>query len=230
MAYTYKTTIRVLLTLAFTTGLLVPARAQQHRAVFNPGTPALAERKTEYMLTPYKPHGQADGLYLPKFGVKTNLLYLATTSLNAAAEFGLAEKWTLDASAVYNPFRLREGGTNQFWFVQPEARYWFCRRFERHFIGLHALGGQFNIGNVTFLTKTFEQHRYKGWGVGGGISYGYHLPIATRWAMEFTAGVGYVYLEYDRYRCEGCDQLIGRAKRHYFGPTKAGISLVYMLR
>jgi len=213
-------TLLLVVALAMANNLI---HAQENRIVHSVGQ----ENKTEYILVPALNN---EPFYLPKFAIKTNLLYLATTSLNVAAEFALAPKWTFDASVVYNPFRLQKGGINQFWFVQPEARYWFCQRFERHFLGIHGIGGQFNIGNVAFLTETFEDHRYRGWGAGGGLSYGYHLPMGERWGWEFTLGVGYVYLEYDKFRCHGCDELLGRKNRHYVGPTKAGISLIYMIR
>ena len=203
-------------------------------AYFVPSTPIdptiqafSGETKSTYS---FIPTSEVDKQYLPKVGVKTNLLYLATTSPNLAVEFGLAPKWTLDASAVFNPFQLQKGGINLFWFVQPEFRYWFCQRFERHFIGLHGIYGRFNIGEVGFLTRTFEDHRYKGWGAGGGISYGYHLPMNKRWAWEFTVGAGVVYYEYDKFRCYGCDDYQGHNTGIYFGPTKAGISLIYMIK
>lgn len=169
-------------------------------------------------------------MYYPKLGIKSNLAYLATTTPNAAIEFGLTKKWTLDVSIAYNPFKLQEGGINLFWFAQPEARYWFCQRFEKHFVGLHAMYGQFNLGQVDFLTTTFKEHRYDGWGAGGGLSYGYHLPMGKRWAWEFTVGAGYVYLEYDKYRCYDCDEYMGKKNRHYFGPTRAGVSLIFMMK
>ena len=44
------------------------------------------------------------------------------------------------------------------WAVQPEWRYWTCRRFMGHFIGVHAHGGKYNGG--------LKKYRYDGWGVG----------------------------------------------------------------
>jgi len=148
-----------------------------------------------------------------------------------AMEFGLSRKWTLDVAAVYNPWYFGNQSVNRFWLVQPEARYWFCNRFEKHFIGVHGIYGQFNIGNIKLpLIHTFDEHRYDGWGAGGGISYGYHLPMGKRWAWEFTVGLGYLYLKYDKYRCYDCDEHIRSKGRHYLGPTKAGISLILMLK
>ncbi len=204
-----------------TTAYFVPNRADNTVRAFSD------EPKTEYSFIPYD---RMNKLYMPKFGIKTNLLTWATTTPNAALEFSLAKKWTLDITAAYNPFQLEAGGINLLWYVQPELRYWFCQRFEKHFIGLHGIYGQYNIGDVDFLTTTFQDYRYKGWGAGAGISYGYHLPMAKRWAWEFTVGMGYVYLQYDKYRCYECDEYLGKKGKHYFGPTKAGISLIYMIK
>lgn len=174
-----------------------------------------------------------DPNYLPKVAVKTNLLYAATTSLNLGVEFALAHKWTLDITAGLNPWNLqKDKGGIRHWLVQPEVRYWFCNRFERHFIGLHGIYGEYQIQNIDLhpFGKDLRGIRYDGWGVGGGISYGYHLPMGLRWAWEFTVGAGYIYLNYDKYNCGECDKLLKSNDKHYFGPTKAGISLIFMIK
>ena len=48
--------------------------------------------------------------------------------------------------------------------------------------------------------------------------------------MEVTVGGGYAQLSYDKYLCRDCGERVGRFKRTYFGPTRAGVSLVYFLR
>ena len=48
-------------------------------------------------------HGQDKTHYLPKFAVKTNALYWATTTANLGFEVGLSKKLTLDVSGNYNP-------------------------------------------------------------------------------------------------------------------------------
>lgn len=171
--------------------------------------------------------------YLPKAAIKTNLLYLATTSLNFGFEVGMARRWTFELTGGINTWDLngKKGGIRH-WLVQPEFRYWFCNRFERHFIGLHGIGGKFEVGNIdlTPMVKDLTDIRYNGYGIGGGISYGYHLPMGKRWGWEFTVGAGYIYLEYDKYTCGTCDKLLYNKVKHYFGPTKAGISLLFMIR
>lgn len=71
---------------------------------------------------------------------------------------------------------------------------------------------------------------FEGWFVGAGVSYGYHMIMSSRVSMEFTLGVGYAFLKYDKSRCSDCKKKLGEETIHYFGPTRAGISLVYMLK
>ena len=49
-------------------------------------------------------------------------------------------------------------------------------------------------------------------------------------AIEANLGIGYARLHYDKYKCQKCGEKIGTESRNYFGPTKAGISLIYYLK
>ena len=71
---------------------------------------------------------------------------------------------------------------------------------------------------------------FEGWGAGAGFSYGYHWVLGRRFSMEFTLGFGYAFLSYDKTRCTDCRKKIGEGTSHYFGPTRAGVSLVYMIK
>lgn len=105
--------------------------------------------------------------------VKTNLLYDATTTFNLGAEIGLSPRWTLDLSANYNPFSFSDNKKWKHWMAQPEARYWFCERFNGHFMGLHLLGGQYNVGGVKLpfgIYPSVEDYRYEGYYYGAGLA------------------------------------------------------------
>jgi len=168
--------------------------------------------------------------------VKTNLLYDALLNVNAGVEVGLAPKWTLDVSGDFNAWKLSHDRRWKHWAVQPEARYWFCDRFAGHFVGVHAHGGQFNIGGVdldfSLLGTDFSRlkdTRYQGWFVGGGVAYGYAWVLGRHWNLEGEIGVGYAYMNYDRFRCAGCGKKVESDKdHHYVGPTKAAVNLVYL--
>lgn len=165
--------------------------------------------------------------YRPLLAEKVNLLYLATTSLNIGAELALSDKWTIDATFGYNPWKFGDGKVKH-WLVMPEARYWLCQSFEGHFFGVHGLYSKFNVANLSFISS-MKDHTYQGSMYGGGISYGYHFPLKGKWGLELTAGLGYLRLDYDKYECNGCKEKVGAYKRDYWGPTKAGVTLIYML-
>jgi hypothetical protein len=170
-----------------------------------------------------------------KFALKTNLLYDATATVNVGAEFGLAPRWTFDLSGNVNAWTLNDHKLKHL-LIQPEARYWFCDRFQGHFLGAHALGGIYNIGYIKndfqFLGKDYSpltDNRFQGWFAGAGVAYGYALPLSKHWNLEFELGVGYIYTVYDKYECFGCGKLVDQdVPVHYVGPTKAAINLVYV--
>ena len=179
-------------------------------------------------------------LYLPataqNVALKSNLLYDATLSPNLGVEIGLAPRWTFDLSGNFNLWTVGNGHKWRHWLVQPEARYWFCQRFAGHFIGLHALGGQYNAGKLDlpfkFLGTDFRRlkdRRYEGWGVGAGVAYGYAWPLSRHWNIEAELGVGWIYTRFDAYPCAECGTRLATDRPHnYFGPTKLAVNLEYV--
>ena len=169
-----------------------------------------------------------------KADIKTNLIPDAALSPNLGLEFKLAKKWSLDLTGELNLWSFDEHKWKH-WLVQPEARYWFCEPFVKSFLGIHAIGGEFNVGKINnginFLGTDFSKlrdYRYEGWAAGGGIAYGYALPLSKHFNMEFEIGVGYVYVKYKKFSCAECSRELGDGHHNYFGPTKAAINLVYL--
>ena len=171
--------------------------------------------------------------YAQKVAVKSNLLYDATATFNLGVEFGLARKWTLDVPVNLNPWKFNDGMRLRHWGVQPEVRYWFCERFRRTFIGLHAHYADFNVGNFpdwSFISENMKQNRYEGYLYGAGISVGHAWILKKRWGIEATIGLGYARIVYDKYPCAECGSRLKSDTRNYFGPTKVGISLTYLIK
>jgi putative salt-induced outer membrane protein YdiY len=75
-----------------------------------------------------------------------------------------------------------------------------------------------------------QEHRFQGWLAGAGLTYGYQFYLAPRWSLEASLGIGYAYLDYDKYYCEECGKVISRDNKNYFGLTQAGISLIYFIK
>ncbi|MDE6271338.1 MAG: DUF3575 domain-containing protein [Muribaculaceae bacterium] len=169
------------------------------------------------------------------FAVKSNLLYDATLTVNLGAELKVAPKWSIDLSGSLNAWELGGGKRWKHWMAQPEARYWFCDATAGHFLGFHALGGQYNIGHLDFAKDFLGVHfselrhqRYQGWAVGGGVAYGYSWVLGKHWNFEAEVGVGYIYAKYDVYECLGCGAKVDSGHKGFFAPTKLALNIVYV--
>lgn len=97
---------------------------------------------------------------MPVFAIKTNALYWATATPNLGVEFALSEKWTMDISGNYNPWKWSGNKKFKHWLVQPELRYWLCDRFSGHFFGVHAFYAQFNMCGIEAFG--WKHKRYQG--------------------------------------------------------------------
>ena len=151
-------------------------------------------------------------------GIKTNALYWATATPNLGVEVRLAPKWTLEAEVGLNPFTNKHddgsfGKSIKHFRLHPE-------------LGLHVPYLIYNVSDIKLLGT--EDERHQGWGTGVGLSYGYSWVVGKHWNIEATVGVGYLYLESDKYPCTNCGQKIETTKKHYFGPTQAAVSAIYV--
>ena len=183
-----------------------------------------------FLLVIQKVHGQEKIVSPPPaVGIKTNLLYDATSTLNLGVEFRTGRRTSFDMSANWNPFSFSDNRKWKHLLIQPEFRYWTKETFSGHFLGLHAHYAYYNIGGLpnSIFSDYMATHRFQGWLAGAGLSYGYRWNFTRNWGMEATLGVGYAYLNYSKYECVTCGKKLGDATRHYFGPTKAGITLIY---
>lgn len=176
-------------------------------------------------------------------GIKTNLLYDATATINAGIEVGIAPRWTIDLSGNLNLWTWDNNMKWKHWMVQPELRFWLCQRFGGHFFALHALAGQFNFGNIRFFGHAIPQTikfletdysklstlRHEGWAFGGGLGYGYALPIGKHWNLEFELGLGAIYSISNSFECDICNRPKDVNIRNLRpAVTKAEIGIVYL--
>ena len=167
--------------------------------------------------------------------VKTNLLYDATATVNVGVEKMIAPKWTLDISGNLNAWSRNDHTKWKHWMLQPEARYWFCDPFSRHFVGGHLIAGAYNFGGIenklSFIgsdLSALSESRFQGYAFGCGIAYGYAFMLSKHFNLELEAGFGYICSNYDQFECDGCGRKVAEGIHHYVGPTKAAINLVYV--
>lgn len=172
-------------------------------------------------------------LMAQKIAVKTNLLYGATTTPNLQLEFRLNKKSTLEIGGGINWFEYSDNKKFKNLLVQPEYRYWFCEAFNGHFLGIHAHGAEFNVGHLDVPVgrlDTFKDRRYEGYLYGAGVSWGYQWILSPRWNFEVNLGGGYAHIDYTEFCWRECGQELSSGKHNYWGVTRAGISIVYIIK
>ena len=156
--------------------------------------------------------------------VKTNTLYwMAAGTMNAEVEFGLSRRTTFALSGLYNPWTFKDDRMMHLGAVQPELKYWFCERFEGHFVGLHVHGAQF-FGDLL----GFGDKRYDGWLAGAGLSWGYDWILSTHWNMEFEVGYGINHAWYKETDCLPCVKSYVNRQKTFHSPTKIALSFAYL--
>lgn len=87
-------------------------------------------------------------LYSQVVGIKTNVVMDALKIINLGAEVGLSKKLTLDLYANYNPWKYKDQKMMKMLAFQPELRYWFCDKFNGHFVGAHLHGGVYQAAAI----------------------------------------------------------------------------------
>ncbi len=165
---------------------------------------------------------------IPILELRTNLLL---PGLNAGLEIPVGNHWSVGANYYYPWFWPKKNNRSCYellgWTL--EGRYWFGKnrqphqRLLGHSIGLNIYGGYYD------LEKDFRG--MQGEFVSTGIEYRYALPLGKkRWGhLNFSITLGYLYSAGRTYDVRqeggplyGDDNLV---KFHFFGPTKAEISL-----
>lgn len=169
----------------------------------------------------------------PLFAVKTNLLFDAVSALNVEVEVPLDRRWSLAAEWVF-PWWLWEKKQYALEVLSGsvELRRWFGDRYREElmtgwFAGVYAGGGYYD---VEWKTKGFQGEFFT-----VGLTGGYAHKICRDWRMEYSLGLGYLGSKYREYAPEkGSDDrwhLIRRGDGNFnwIGPTKAKVSLVWMI-
>ena len=161
---------------------------------------------------------------------KTNLLYDAAVIPNIGIELYLGKRWTLAGDWFYTWFY--SDTKHRYW--QGYGGYLTLRKYFGKKAAEHPFTGQ-HIG-LYGLMMTYDVewggrgYQSPDWGFGGGIEYGYSMPIARRLNLDFSLGIGYQDGEYKEYLpMDGHYVWQVTHDRHWFGPTKAEVSLVWLI-
>lgn len=172
------------------------------------------------------------------FALRTNALYDAALVPNIGVEFFLNNGWTIGGNWMYGWWDTNK--RHRYWRIYGgdiEVRKYLKRNtsdipYNGHYLGLYA----------QMLTYDFELggKGYMGGEPGGTLwdrinyvvaaEYGYSLPVARRLNIDFGIGVGFMggrYYEYEP--IDGHYVWQATKQRKWFGPTKAEISLKWLI-
>ena len=170
---------------------------------------------------------------MPFMALRTNMLYDVALIPNIGVEFWLPMNFTIGAD--YFGTWLYSDKKHIYWQGYGgylTLRYYFGRRAaEQRFVGHHVgIYGSVLTYDVEFGGKGYQAAKP---GFGGGIEYGFSLPVHECLAIDFNIGVGYQGGEYKVYRPtydgSGHYEWLSTHRRRWFGPTKAEISLKWMI-
>lgn len=162
--------------------------------------------------------------------LKTNMLYDALLIPSVGAEVYLGKMMSINANWSYAWWRSdRRHNYWRYYGGDIALRRWFGEKavgkpLTGHHLGLYAqiLTYDFELGGKGQMGAKYNY--------GGGVEYGFSLPVARRVNIDFTIGLGYLGGRYHEYTpIDGHYVWQATRQRHWFGPTKAEISLVWLI-
>lgn len=207
-----------------------------------PVEPVIVEDTTSIEIIPNEVIEYAEGttghcspLYM---SLKTNMLYDALALPTVGAEFYVGKNWSVGLNWTYGWWS--KNSSHRYWRAYGgdiNVRRWFGSKAQEKPLTGHHIGAYFGVvtydfefGGKGYMGGLPHKALWNRCNYMGGIEYGYSLPIGRRLNIDFTIGLGYMGGKYLEYEPKG-DQYVWQKtmKMHWFGPTKAEVSLVWLI-
>lgn len=172
------------------------------------------------------------GRSIPPVFLTTNLLYDAALTPNLGIGIYLGKRVTLFADWMH-----------AWWSNRDRRRYWRLYGGDvevRYQLGGESSGNPFSGHRVgvyaSIVTYDFQFGRSRTGVMGdkfnyaAGVSYGYSLPLARRFSLDFSIGIGYMWGRYKKQHLEDDhDVWQSTHTRRWFGPTRAEVGLSWLI-
>lgn len=209
-----------------------PLKSPQPTAFAVPAPAALPQRLDLPRYTPAPPERP---FYM---ALKTNLLYDAALIPNIGVEFYLKDGWSVSAGWMYGWWK--KDRIHWYWRAYGgdiAVRRWLGKAagekpLTGHHVGIYAqtLTYDFEAGGRGYMGGEPGGTLLDRASFAGGLEYGYSLPVKPRLNLDFTVGIGYLGGKYYEYiPMDDCYVWQATKQRHWFGPTKLEVSLVWLL-
>ena len=138
-------------------------------------------------------------------------LWLATGIAKGSVEMTVGRSSTLGLTAlgISHPWVSKEATGIA---IMPELRYFLSGRpMFHHFVGVNALSGTYSL--------YFNDKHYIGSAAGIGVTFGYILPLTSRWNIDLHSGLCFIHTQ-DR----------EQGHNNLTLPIKVGLNISYILR
>lgn len=189
--------------------------------------PVIAQQKADTTYT-FRSVPQKDMFYVPWIGndteisLRANLLRWATLTPDLGVEWRICPSWGIAVNSSWTSWSWNDKDRRYaLWEVAPEVRYYMGEK-KAWYLGAIFKTGQFNYK----LSETGKQGDL----MGGGITAGYQLRLNKALALDFNLGLGYLNADYEKYEViNGVRVRRGNETKDWWGPTNAGVTLVWKL-
>lgn len=156
------------------------------------------------------------------FSVRANLLRWATLTPDLGIEWRINRSMGILVNGSYTSWTW-SGNERRYglWEVNPEVRYYIGKE-KRCYVGAMYKVGAFNY--------KFSETGKQGDLMGGGLVGGYQLKLNRVLSLDFSLGLGYVRADYEKYKViDGVRVRDGKEAKNWWGPTQAGVTLVWTI-
>ena len=154
--------------------------------------------------------------------LRANLLHWATLTPDLGFEWRMNRHFGLLLNGSWTTWSWdHKNRRYALWKVSPEVRYYLGKQ------GKGFLGVMYHTGEYHYkLGKTGKQGNYQG----GGLTGGYKLNLNRSLSLDFHAGAGYTYADYDEYALINDVRVHkGSKTKNYWGINQLGITLIWKL-
>lgn len=170
--------------------------------------------------------------------LSTNMLYDALLVPNIGAEIYAGRRISVAADWMYGWWDSDR--RHRYWRIYGgdlSVRYWPGSAAARkpltgHHVGIYgqALIYDFEFGGKGQMAGKPGASLWESCNWGFGVDYGFSLPVGRRLNIDFTLGIGYLGGKYyDYVPLDGHYVWQSTHRRHWFGPTRAKVSLVWLI-
>lgn len=156
---------------------------------------------------------RAKSTFLIPMGLKTNLLGLATGTLNLEANLQIAPKMTVHLPVSFNPWTYTISDKERYFkhlAIEPGLRYWFNSAYFGQFVSLYAIGITYNAcfdgaksyevplsHNQSYYNPKNYRYGKEDFNYGVGFGYGCAWLLSPNFNIETEIGLGIGRASYD---------------------------------